>query len=670
MNINEAKIKVAALKSKIDQWAKEYYIHDMPSVDDTEYDLAMKQLKDLEQQFPKLVTSDSPTQKVGGTVSDKFEKYVHKKPMLSLADIFSWEEFEKFNKQVAKETGTVDNEYYAELKIDGLSVSLNYEKGILQNAVTRGDGKVGENVTTNVKTIKSIPLSITDKSTIEIRGEIFLSKKEFTKLNDERILKGEQLFANPRNAAAGTLRQLDSSIVAKRNLDAFLYYYLNDKDSQTNTQAKALAKIDSLGVKTNKEGRLCKTLEEVKAYIEEYTLKRSQLDYEIDGIVFKINNFNLHEQIGYTAKTPKWAVAYKFPAEVKETKLLDIFPTVGRTGKITYNAKLEPVQIAGTTVSAATLNNAEQIKTKALKVGAIVKIKKAGDIIPEVLSVVKNREYEILKQWVPAKICPACENLLEKSLGEVDQFCVNFSCPAQIVRSLEHYASRPAADIVGLGGRTIEKLYEEKIITNIADIYKIADHEEKIVSFEKFGQKSYQNLIESIIQSKTNSLDKTLFGLGIRHVGSKTAKILSERFMTIDNLAAAKYEDLNAIESIGEVLAQSIVDWFKIEANQSIIMKLKEVGVNLIYNGPQVNFNSPIVKKTFVITGTLSEPREYFKELVEQNGGKVVGSVSKKTDYLLAGVDAGSKLSKAQELNVMVINEEMLHNLLKGEKNG
>ncbi|WP_027063598.1 NAD-dependent DNA ligase LigA [Mesoplasma seiffertii] len=667
MDINEAKLKLTALKSKINQWAKEYYIHDMPTVDDTEYDLAMNQLKELEKQYPELITVDSPTQKVGGTVSEKFEKYVHKKPMLSLADIFSWEEFEKFNNQVAKETGTTDNEYYAELKIDGLSISLNYDQGVLQNAVTRGDGRVGENVTTNVKTIKSIPLSISDQGPIEIRGEIFLSKKEFEKINNERALNGEQLFANPRNAAAGTLRQLDSSIVAKRNLDAFLYYYLNDEDRQTNTQAKALAKIASLGIKTNKEGRLCKTLAEVKAYIDEYTIKRAELDYEIDGIVFKINNFNLHEQIGYTAKTPKWAVAYKFPAEVKETQLLDIFPSVGRTGKITYNAKLAPVQIAGTTVSAATLNNAEQIKAKALKVGATVKIKKAGDIIPEVLSVVETDSYHKLEAWEPAEICPACKNRLEKSLGEVDQFCVNFSCPAQIVRSLEHYASRAAADIVGLGGRTIEKLYEEKIITNIVDIYKITEYEEKIVNFEKFGRKSYQNLVESIIRSKTNSLDKTLFGLGIRHVGSKTAKILAERFLTIDNLATADYEELSAIDSIGEVLAQSIVDWFNIEANQQIIKELKAMGVNLSYNGPQVNFESPIVKKTFVITGTLSQPRDYFKNLVEQNGGKVVGSVSKKTDYLLAGDAAGSKLEKAQELEVEVINEEMFYNLLKGE---
>ncbi|WP_026389577.1 NAD-dependent DNA ligase LigA [[Acholeplasma] multilocale] len=659
---------VEQLRLKLNQWSKEYYVEDTPTVDDTEYDLAMNELIKLEEQYPELVTSDSPTQKVGGKISDKFEKYTHKKPMLSLGDVFSWEEFENFNKQVSKETGTLDNEYYAELKIDGLSISLNYLDGVLQSGVTRGDGTVGENVTANVKVIKSIPLRIEDKSEIEIRGEVFLSKNEFEKINKEKLLNGEPLFANPRNAAAGTLRQLDSGVVAKRNLDAFLYYYLNDSDTSIKTQKEALDKISSLGIKVNKEGRLCKTLAEVKAYIDEYTEKRSSLDYEIDGIVLKINDFSLHEQIGYTAKTPKWAIAYKFPAEIKETKLLEIFPTVGRTGKITYNAKLEPVQIAGTTVSAATLNNADMIKAKELKVGSTVKIKKAGDIIPEVISVIKDENYNSLPEWTINETCPACESVLERSLGEVDQFCVNFSCPAQILRSLEHFASRPAANIEGLGGKTIEKLFEEGLVRNIVDIYKISEHKQQIINFEKFGEKSYINLIESIEKSKLNSLDKTLFGLGIRHIGSKTAKVLSERFNSIDKLASANFEQLSQIDSIGEVLAQSIVDWFAIEDNKKLIEELNNLGVNLEYTGPQVNYESNIANRSFVITGTLSESRDYFKNIIEQNGGKVIGSVSKKTDFILAGEAAGSKLDKGQQLGINILDEQSFKELL-GEGN-
>ncbi|AVN60841.1 NAD-dependent DNA ligase LigA [Mesoplasma florum] len=666
MTKEQASKLINDLRLKLNEWAKEYYVLDNPSVDDAEYDKTIHQLIDLENQFPELITSDSITQKVGGIVSDKFEKHPHKYPMLSLGDIFSWDEFINFNKQVAKVTGTENNEYTAELKIDGLSISLIYKDGVLQKGVTRGDGKVGENVTTNVKTIKSIPLSIPSKDEIEIRGEVFLGKKEFAKINEERLLNGDQLFANPRNAAAGTLRQLDSKIVAERNLDAYLYYYFNE-NNPINTQFDSINQIKNLGLKINKETKICKTLEEVKLYIEYYTEKRNELDYEIDGIVFKLNDKKLQEEVGYTAKTPKWAIAYKFPAEVKQTKLLDIFPTVGRTGKITYNAKLEPVQIAGTIVSAASLNNAEYIMAKDLRINSIVKVKKAGDIIPEVISAIKDEKFDLLPIWEKDVQCPACNELLEKTSTEVDQFCVNFNCPAQILRSLEHFASRGAANIVGLGGQTIKKLFEEKLITNIADIFKVEEHKENIINFEKFGEKSFENLIASIKESKNNSFEKTLFGLGIRHVGSKTALTLAQIYKNIDNLKNATYEELSSIDSVGEVLAMSIVDWFKIESNLQLINELKSFDVNFEYLGQAKNTESTISEKSFVITGTLSESRDYFKDIIELNNGKVIGSVSKKTDYVLAGENAGSKLTKAEELNVKVINEEEFFAILKGE---
>ncbi|AVN62205.1 DNA ligase (NAD(+)) LigA [Mesoplasma coleopterae] len=666
MTKEQASKLINDLRIKLNEWAKEYYVLDNPSIDDAEYDKAIHELIDLENQFPDLITPDSITQKVGGIVSDKFEKYTHKYPMLSLGDIFSWDEFLNFNKQVAKVTDTEDNEYTAELKIDGLSISLIYKDGILQNGVTRGDGKIGENVTNNVKTIKSIPLCIPSKDEIEIRGEVFLAKKEFAKINEERLLNGEQIFANPRNAAAGTLRQLDSKIVAERNLDAYLYYYFNETNPEE-TQIESINQIKKLGLKTNPETKICKTLDEVKAYIEYYTEKRNELDYEIDGIVFKLNDKNLQEEVGYTTKTPKWAIAYKFPAEVKQTKLLDIFPTVGRTGKITYNAKLEPVQIAGTTVSAASLNNAEYIMAKDLRVNSIVKVKKAGDIIPEVISVVKDENFEVLPIWIKDEKCPACGEQLEKTLTEVDQFCVNFNCPAQILRSLEHFASRGAANIVGLGGQTIKKLFEEKIITNIADIFKVEDHKESIINFEKFGQKSFDNLVASIEQAKNNSFEKTLFGLGIRHVGSKTALTLAQIYKNIEGLKTASYEELSSIDSVGEVLAMSIVDWFKIESNLKLIEDLKSFNVNFEYLGQAKNTDSIISDKSFVITGILSNSRDYYKDIIELNNGKVIGSVSKKTDYVLAGENAGSKLTKAQELNVKVISEQEFFKILKGE---
>jgi len=655
------------LRDKLNRWNHEYYVLDAPSVDDAEYDQVMNQLLAIEAAHPELVTPDSPTQHVGGTVATGFEKYQHSKPMLSLGDVFSLEQLANFNRQVEKVTGTIDNPYYTELKIDGLSIALIYEDGKLVTAATRGNGRIGENVTANVKRIKSVPLTIPTLGHVEVRGEVYLPKKEFEKLNDERLLTGEPLFANPRNAAAGTLRQLDSSIVAKRGLDTFIYYYVTPIDSPVQSQDQAIAFLKANGFKTNPEGRICHNITEVEAYIQEYSEKRMSLSYEIDGIVLKYNDFKLYAALGTTAKVPKWAIAYKFPAEIKETQLLDIFGSVGRTGKITYNAKLAPVKLAGTTVSAATLNNAEYIQSKDLRVGGTVKVKKAGDIIPEVLEEIHDAQFDQLPKFTPLTVCPVCFSPLEKNDGEVDQYCININCPAQIVRAIEHYASREATNIIGLGSQIVQTLYDEQLLQTIVDIYELKNHRQELLKLDKFGDKKVDNLFASIETSKSNSLEHTLFGLGIRHIGSKTAQILAKHYHNLDNLMQAQTSEIQAIEGIGTVLAESIHDWFALDKNRQTIAKLKEHGVNLEYLGPKTITNTMIAGKTFVITGTLSQPRDHFKALIETRGGKVTGSVSKKTDYVLVGQNPGSTASKAEALGVKIIDETTFEDFLKKE---
>ncbi|WP_434329407.1 NAD-dependent DNA ligase LigA [Mycoplasma capricolum subsp. capricolum] len=667
MSKEQILLRINQLKEQLNLWSKQYYVDDNPSVDDTEYDLALKELISLENLYPEFITSDSPSQKVGGIVSEKFLKITHKTPMLSLGNVFSFDEFLEFNTQVSKVSNNLNNEYVAELKIDGLSISLVYENGVLVSAATRGNGVIGEDVTTNVRTIKSIPLKISKKERVEVRGEIYLSKAEFEKINQKRLLNNEDLFINPRNAAAGTLRQLDSKIVASRNLDAFLYYYISD-DSPNLNQYESILKLNQLGFKTNKETMLCKNLDQIKAYIQKYTNLKNDLDYQIDGIVFKINDKNLQNSLGFTSKIPKWAIAYKFPAEIKQTKLLDIFATVGRTGKITYNAKLEPVFLMGATISAATLNNAEYIKSKDLRINSIVKIKKAGDVIPEVIEAIKDETFYNLEVFQPILYCPNCHYLLEKNENEVDQFCINSSCSMKILRSLQHFSSREAMNIVSLGDRSLEILFNLKIIQNISDIYKLEEYKDQILAIENFGLKSYLNLIDSINMSKNNSLEKVLFGLGIRHIGSKTAKILARKYQNIDNLMKASYDELIQINSIGESLALSIIDWFKIEDNLKLINELKSFNINFNYLGEKINSDSIIANKTFVITGTLTRPREEFKTLIENNAGKISGSISKQTDYLLAGNNVGSKLEKAKKLGVKIIDEQQFFDLLKSEK--
>ncbi|QBQ07336.1 NAD-dependent DNA ligase [Spiroplasma gladiatoris] len=665
--MTEIENKIEHLKKLLQEYGYAYYVLDKPLVDDAEYDKLFNELLELEKNNPALITIDSPTQRVGGIVLDKFEKYKHQTPMLSLANAFNQKDLKNFNDQIYKEIENNNYNFFVEPKIDGLSISLIYKKGKLHKAVTRGDGIYGEDVTSNVKTIKSIPLVINDKdSYVEIRGEIFLSKKEFEKINKQRQLDEEPLFANPRNAAAGTIRQLDSNIAASRNLDAYLYYFMNRQKVETHLDS--LEYLKKLKFKVNELGKLCNSIEEVIEHINFISEQRLQLNYEIDGVVIKINNFDLYEKVGYTSKFPKWAIAYKFPAEIKVTKLLDIFATVGRTGKITYNASLEPVQLAGTTVQNATLHNADFVMQRDIRVGANVKVKKAGDIIPEIIEPIINKDFEALKKFSEVKNCPICKSTLERVDGEVDQYCINISCPRKLIRSMEHFVSREAMNIEGLSIKIIEKLFENRYIKKISDLYKLENHKEELISLDKMGKKSVENLLKAINKSKTNSAEKLFFGLGIRHVGKKTAQLLISIFKDLKNFKDLNITQLESIHDIGPTVAMSVVDWFKNEDNLNLLNELVSLNVNTGYLG-QVGskFNDKISNKNFVITGTLSQPRNYFKNILEEYGAKVIDSVSKKTDFLLTGTDAGSKLDKATKLGVKIIEEKDFEIML-GEK--
>ncbi|KAF0851981.1 MAG: NAD-dependent DNA ligase LigA [Spiroplasma poulsonii] len=667
MNFEAAKKRSLVLREQLDKWNYEYYVNDAPSVSDQEYDRAMQELIAIEQQYSELITIDSPTQRVSGQISEKFNKYVHNTPMLSLANAFNYDDLIHFDEQIKELTGLSEVEYTCELKIDGLSISLVYENHLLIMGATRGDGVIGEDVTVNIKKIKSVPLRI-DHPNLTVRGEVYLSLEEFNKINDERIKLGEPEFANPRNAAAGTLRQLDSTIVAKRNLNAFLYYYVNALGDEIQNQYDSLQRLEQLKFKTNPEYRYCSNIAAVWAYIQEYEPKRHQLGYEIDGIVIKVNNLSLYNRIGYTAKNPKWAIAYKFPAEVVVTKLLNIFPSVGRTGRITYNAVLEPVRIAGTIVRAATLHNADFITERDIRIGDDVQVKKAGDIIPEVINYVVERRQQKAKKWQEATHCPECQSLLERVTGEVDQYCINSVCPKKITRGLEHYCSRNAMNIEGVSEKNIERLYKIGYLKSFSDLYQLSQYRAEIIQLENFGEKSFENMITSINNSKQNSLERLLFGLGIRHVGQKTAKLLARQFKTIAELVAMNIEQLSVINDVGPIVAASVVDYFAIVANQQEIALLQQQGINMTYLVTNQTLSQKFENYRFVITGVLSKPREYFKELIESYGGQTSDSVSAKTTYLLAGSDAGSKLVKAQKLNVKIINEEEFNNLLIKEE--
>ena len=658
------KERIDEIRNLLEKYNYEYYVLDNPSVTDAEYDRLMQELIMLENEHPEFQSPLSPSQRVGGIVQDKFKEVTHKRMMLSLANAFNEDDLRDFDKKVREITGLDKVVYMAEMKIDGLGMSLVYH-GNLEYAATRGNGVTGEDVTANVITIKSIPSRINTNEDFEIRGEVFMPKKSLERLNKEREQTGEPLFANARNAAAGSIRQLDSGIAASRGLDAFWYYFVNASDFGIRYHSEALKMADSLGFKTNPERRLCNGIEEVLKYVEEYTEKRSSLAYDIDGIVIKVDDMSLYDKLGYTAKTPRWAIAYKFPPEEVITKLEDIIFTVGRTGKITPNAVLTPVRVAGSVVQRATLHNEDFITEKDLKVGDYVIIRKAGDVIPEVVRPVKERRTGTEIPFVMINNCPVCGMPLIRK--DAMHFCCNPHCDARQIESIIHFSSREAMDIEGLGERVAEQFFNQGFFRNVKEIYTLADHRDEIISLDGWQAKSVDNLINAIEKSKENSLERVLFGLGIKEVGVKMAKTLARKYMNIDNLIAASEEELLEIADVGPVVASSIVNFFADERNIETINALKEQHVNFNYLGSTAKAaDSYFSGKTVVLTGTLMKyGRKEATEILENLGAKVTGSVSKATDVVIAGVEAGSKLDKAQALGITVLNEEEFLELLK-----
>ena len=641
----------------LDEASYNYYVLDDPKITDQEYDAYYRELETIEKIHPEWVLDTSPTKKVGGEVIDEFKKVEHTIPMMSLGDVFNEEEIIDFLKRI--ENSGVHSDYVCELKIDGLSVSLLYEKGILVRAATRGNGVIGEDITHNVKTIKSIPLKLKQPLDIEVRGEIYMSKDTLEKLNKERISKGEKPLQNPRNAAAGSIRQLDSKIAAKRNLDAFLYHLPNPLDYNIKTHHEALEFMKSLGLKTNPNNRIVKNIDEVMAYIHEKGEIRKDLPYDIDGVVIKVDNIKDQQSLGFTARTPRWAIAYKFPAEEVLTKLNDIIFTVGRTGKITPNAILNPVQLMGSTISRATLHNEDYVIKKGLMIYDTVSIRKAGDVIPEVVEAKVERR---TGKEIPFKMitnCPICDAKLIKKEGEADYYCPNPNCPARHIESFIHFVSRPAMNIDGLGDRLMEDLYNFKFISTIPDIYRLSSKKDDLTKLEGYGEKSVTNLLNAIEVSKSNSLERLLFALGIKNVGKEKAKILAKTYKNMDNLSKATYDELVDIPDIGPIIAKNIVDYFNNEDNLKIIEELKELGLNMNYIGEELKLNEDFLDKSFVLTGTLTKlTRDEAKALIENAGGKTVGSVSKKTYAVIVGDNPGSKYDKAKSLNIPIWTEE------------
>ena len=634
-----------------------YHTLDNPTISDQEYDKYLRELFEIEEEHPEWIREDSPTRHAGGKIIEGFEKVAHKIPMMSLSDVFSESEVIAFDERIKKEG--INPKYMCELKIDGLSVSLLYEKGKLVRAATRGDGTVGEDITHNATTIKVIPLKLKEEVDIEVRGEIFMSKKTLEDLNKKRKEKGEPLLQNCRNAAAGSIRQLDSKIAASRKLDNFIYHLPNPLDYGLNTHEEAIEYMRNLGFKINPNNRLVNNINEVIDYIEEKGKLRPSLPYDIDGVVIKVNDIREQQKLGYTAKFPKWATAYKFPAEEVLTKLVDIIFTVGRTGQITPNAVLEPVIVAGSTISRATLHNEDYVKEKDLKIGDIVSIRKAGDVIPEVVERKLERRTGKEKEFEMITECPMCHTKLVKKEGQVDYYCPNDKCPARHIEGLIHFVSRDAMNIDGLGDRIIEDFYNFHFIGNVADIYTLNKHEKDLIRLEGYGDKSVSNLLEAIEKSKENSLERLIFALGIPHVGSKTAKILAIKFETMDNFENASFDDLVSIPDIGDIIAKSVIDYFNNQHNKGIVDELKELGLNMTYTGEKVVKNDNFSGKTFVLTGSLEIfTREEAEEKIELLGGKTSSSVSKKTSAVIVGANPGSKYIKAQELGIEIWTEK------------
>ncbi|AGU76109.1 NAD-dependent DNA ligase LigA [Streptococcus sp. SI1] len=651
------KDRMLELVKLLNQYAHEYYTTDNPSVSDSEYDRLYHELLDLEQQYPELVQADSPTHRVGGKVLEGFEKYQHQYPLYSLQDAFSREELEAFDVRIRKDFPKVS--YLCELKIDGLSISLMYENGILVAGATRGDGSVGENITENLKRVKDIPLVLPTAVNLTVRGECYMPRSSFDRVNRLRQENGEPEFANPRNAAAGTLRQLDTAIVAKRNLATFLYQEVSPTDMAS--QDAVLKKLSKNGFSVNEQYILADSMDEVWEFIEKINQERKQLPYDIDGVVVKVNDLAMQEELGFTVKAPKWAIAYKFPAEEKEAQLLSVDWTVGRTGVVTPTANLTPVQLAGTTVSRATLHNVDYIAEKDIRKDDTVIVYKAGDIIPAVLRVVEGKRQSEDRIEIP-KYCPSCGSELIHFEDEVALRCINPRCPAQIKEGLIHFASRDAMNIAGLGPAVVEKLFDQQLVKDVAGIYRLTVND--LLQLENFKEKSANKLYTAIQTSKENSAEKLLFGLGIRHVGSKASQILLEHFHDLEQLAKATREEVAALDSLGMVIAESLTSYFAQEGTQILLEELKEVGINLAYLGKKVSADAALSGLIVVLTGKLERlNRSEAKAKLESLGAKVTSSVSKKTSFVVAGADAGSKLTKAQELGIDIRDESWLENL-------
>lgn len=658
----DTKQRIQYLVNLINQANQDYHVKDQPTLSDQAYDRYVNELIDLETRYPEYRLPDSPTQKIGGKVLEGFQKVQHTVPMMSLSNVFNVEELMLFDERIQKQVGPVA--YVSELKIDGLAISLVYEAGLFKRAATRGNGSVGEDVTENVKTIKSLPLKLSQPMDIEVRGEVFMPHKSFNRLNQERLEKNEPLFANPRNAAAGTIRQLDSRIVEKRQLDLFVYMIVDAK-RHVSTQIQALALLSELGFPVNQHYHLNTTLDQLKTQIASYDELRKKLPFDTDGCVIKVNDFNVYETIGYTAKSPKWATAYKFQAEQVETKLIDILFQVGRTGVITPVAELEPAFVSGTQVSRATLHNEDYIKDKDIRINDYVMIHKAGEIIPEVLEVVLTKR----TNQVPFKMietCPACHSELIRKIDEADYYCTNIDCPGKNVGGLIHFSSRVAMDIDTLGEKVVELLHDLGYLNSIPDLYRLHLVRDELTILPGFGPKKVDNLLNAIEASKKQSLDKLLFGLGIKHVGQKTAKSLVKHYQSLDSIQKATVEELVAISDIGEMIAHSIVSYFSNPQNQKLMDELKALGLNTTQEQTQTIVH-PFNGKTFVLTGKLTDfSRDQAALIIEKLGGKVSSSVSSATDYLLAGEDAGSKLKKARDLGIALMDE----NTFKGHING
>ena len=652
--------RIEALKEQLNRWSHEYYVEDKPTATDAEYDKAYHELVALEAEHPEFVTPDSPTQRVGGEVLDQFQKVTHTNPMLSLSNAFSKEDLEEFDARLRKLTNRAI-EYVCELKIDGLSIALTYQNGQLVLGATRGDGTTGEDVTGNVRTIKSVPLSLKEPWNIEVRGECYMPKKAFVALNQSREEEGLEVFANPRNAAAGSLRQLDPKIAAKRNLSVFLYSSPSVEELNVSTQEELLEKMAEIGFVTNPERLKCQTIDEVWNYIETIASKRPDLPYEIDGMVIKVNDFTAQEEIGFTVKAPRWAIAYKFPAEEAQTVVRNIEWTVGRTGVVTPTAVMDPVQLAGTTVRRASLHNIDLIKERDIRLEDTVVIHKAGDIIPGVTRVILEKRPKTSKPYEFPTTCPVCHEKLEHLEEEVAIRCLNPKCPAQLTEGLSHFVSRNAMNMSGIGPRVIKQLFEEGLVMDVADLYKLTL--DQLLALDKVQQKSAENILEAIEKSKENSLERLLTGLGIRHVGTKAAKELAQHFKTMTALQEASIEQLLEIDGLGDIIAYSVKTYFEQPSVQELIQELQDSGVNMTYLGVTKDDSAAsghvLSGKTVVLTGTLEQlTRQDAKEQLESLGAKVTGSVSKKTDVVIAGHSAGSKLTKANDLGIEVWSEQ------------